>query len=76
MLYFTNSELVNRYHISEKTAINWIKEAKSGKLALELYEENGKVRIANTNKNITLIEQLVETHASERTAAMMGRHRN
>jgi len=66
MLYFTNSELVNRYHISEKTAINWIKEAKSGKLALELYEENGKVRIANTNKNITLIEQLVEARKKYR----------
>lgn len=66
MLYFRNSELVAKYHISEKTAINWVKEAKSGKLALELYEENGKVRIANTNKNIKLINKLVEARKKYR----------
>ena len=66
MLYFRNSELVAKYHISEKTAINWVKEAKSGKLALELYEENGKVRIANTNKNIKLINRLVEARRKYR----------
>jgi uncharacterized SAM-dependent methyltransferase len=66
MLYIRNSELVKKYHISEKTAINWIKEAKSGKLGLELYEENGKARIANTNKNIKLIEQLVEARKKYR----------
>jgi len=60
MLYLKKSELVSTYHISEKTASNWIREAKTGKLNLELYEEKGKSYIANTNKNITLIEQLVE----------------
>jgi uncharacterized SAM-dependent methyltransferase len=66
MLYFRKSELVEKYHISEKTASNWIKEAKSGKLDLKLYEEKGKVWIANTNKNIILIEQLVEARKKYR----------
>jgi uncharacterized SAM-dependent methyltransferase len=60
MLYFKKSELAETYHISEKTVTNWIRESKEGKLDLELYEEHGRARIANTTRNITLIEQLIE----------------
>jgi len=60
MLYFKKSELAETYHISEKTVTNWIREAKAGKLPLDLHQENGKAWITNTTKNITLIEELVE----------------
>jgi uncharacterized SAM-dependent methyltransferase len=60
MLYFKKAELAETYHVSEKTVTNWIKEAKLGKLDLELHEENERAWIANTTRNIMLIEQLVE----------------
>ncbi|HSX05669.1 MAG TPA: L-histidine N(alpha)-methyltransferase [Candidatus Saccharimonadales bacterium] len=60
MLYFKKADLAQTYHVSEKTVTNWIREAKDGKLALELYEKQGRAWIANTTRNITLIEQLVE----------------
>jgi transposase-like protein len=60
MLYFKKSELAKTYHVSEKTVTNWIREAKDGKLDLELHEERGRAWIANTTRNIELIEQLVE----------------
>jgi len=60
MLYLKKAELAETYHISEKTVTNWIREAKDGKLDLELHEEHGRSWIANTTRNIELIEQLVE----------------
>lgn len=60
MLYFKKTELAEIHHVSEKTVTNWIREAKDGKLDLELHEEHGKAWIANTTRNIELIEQLVE----------------
>lgn len=60
MLYFKKTELAEAYHISEKTVTNWIRNAKDGKLDLELHLEGEKAWIANTTSNIELIEQLVE----------------
>jgi uncharacterized SAM-dependent methyltransferase len=60
MLYFKKAELAKTYHVSEKTVTNWIREAKDGKLDFELREEHGRAWIANTTRNIELIEQLVE----------------
>lgn len=60
MLYFKKTELAEAHHVSEKTVTNWIKEAKNGKLDLELHEVRGRAWIANTTRNIELIEQLVE----------------
>jgi uncharacterized SAM-dependent methyltransferase len=60
MLYFKKAELAKTYHVSEKTVTNWIKEARLDKLDLELHEEHGRAWIANTTRNIMLIEQLVE----------------
>lgn len=68
MLYFKKAELAEAYHISEKTVTNWIREAKNGKLDLELREEHGRAWIANTNKNILLIEQLVEARKKYRNS--------
>jgi len=60
MLYFKKTELAETYHVSEKTVTNWIKEAKLGKLDLELHEEHGRAWVVNTTRNIARIEQLVE----------------
>lgn len=68
MLYFKKSELAETYHISEKTVTNWIKEAKDGKIPLELHEVGGRAWIANTTKNIELIEQLVEARRKFRNS--------
>lgn len=68
MLYFKKSELAETYHIAEKTVTNWIKEAKAGKLALELHEEGGKAWIANTTRNIILMEELVKDRKKYRNS--------
>lgn len=60
MLYFKKTELAQTYHISDKTVTNWVKEAKNGKLALELHTEGNRARIANTSQNIILIERLIK----------------
>lgn len=60
MLYFKKAKLAEAHHVSEKTVTNWIREAKDGKLDLELHEVHGRAWIANTTRNIELIEQLVE----------------
>jgi len=60
MKYFKNTELAKLYHVSEKSVRNWIAAAQERKLALELYEEGGKAHIANTTKNIVIIEKLVD----------------
>jgi uncharacterized SAM-dependent methyltransferase len=58
--YFKNTELAKLYNVSEKSVRNWIQAAQDGKLELQLYELNGKFTVANTSKNIALIESLVE----------------
>jgi uncharacterized SAM-dependent methyltransferase len=60
MIYFKKAELAETYHVAEKTVTNWIKEAKLGKLDLELHQEHGRAWITNTTRNIELIEHLVE----------------
>src|SRR5581483_9848106 len=60
MLYFKNTELAEQYHISLRTVLNWIEAAKEGRLDLELYDKDGKTYIANTPRNITEIEKIVE----------------
>jgi SAM-dependent methyltransferase len=39
---------------------NWVQAAQDGKLDLQLFEQNGKLCVANTTKNTTLIQNLVE----------------
>ena len=60
MQYFKNVELTKLYPVSESAIRKWIEATKQGKLSLQLYEHNGKSHIANTTKNMKLIEQLVE----------------
>ncbi len=60
MLYFKNVELAETYHISLRTVLNWIESTKKGKLDLTLHTQDGKTYVANTSKNIAIIEKLVE----------------
>ncbi len=60
MKYFKNTELAELHHVSEKSIRNWIQAAQQGKLDLELHEKNNRLYIANTFKNSSLIEQLVQ----------------
>jgi uncharacterized SAM-dependent methyltransferase len=60
MNYFKNTELAKLYNVSEKTVRNWIQAATEGKLELHLYEKDGRQYIANTIRNTTLIETLVQ----------------
>lgn len=60
MKYFKNTELAKLYNVSEKSVRNWIDAAESGKLNLELCEQNGKSYVANTVKNEMLIKEIVQ----------------
>ena len=60
MKYYKNIELAEIYHVSEKSVRNWIEAAQSGKLDIELFEKNGRLLVANTSKNMRVIEELVE----------------
>lgn len=60
MLYFKNAELVEKYHVTLRTVLNWIQAAQQGKLDLDLHVDKGKTYIANTARNTTAIAQLVE----------------
>lgn len=66
MNYFKNTELAQRFHVSKATVSGWVKKAKTGKLGLELHIEGGRTYIANTTKNATLIEELVESGRKNR----------
>lgn len=60
MKYFKNTELAKVYSVSEKSVRNWVNAAEQGKLELSLHEERGKKYIANTSRNITVVEELVK----------------
>lgn len=68
MLYFKNTELADKYHVSLRTVLNWIEAAKQGKLELELYTQDNKPHIANNPKNITSIEKMVEDRKKYRNS--------
>ncbi len=59
MRYFKNTELAKIYNVSEKSVRNWINAAKEGKLDLQLFDNNGRLHIANVTKNTETIEKLV-----------------
>ncbi len=59
MTYFKNVELADRYNISEATVRNWVKMTREGKLELALVQEKGRYYVANTPRNLPLIERLV-----------------
>src|SRR6266516_4345302 len=60
MKYFKNTELAKLYKVSEKSVRNWIEAAAAGNIDLELYKVGNKHHVANTLKNNSVIEQLVQ----------------
>lgn len=58
MHYFKHAELVEKYHVSLKTVHNWIDAAKSGKIELELHEDNGRTYIVNNPANVGMLMEL------------------
>lgn len=59
MQYFRNFELANMFNVSQAAVGKWIVSAQSGKLELDLIEQENKVYIANTAKNLAVIEDMV-----------------
>jgi len=60
MRFFKNSELVHKYGVSDKTVRNWIAASLEGKLALKLFQENGKYFIADSVFNGVALKRIVE----------------
>ena len=60
MKYYKNIELAKLQNVSEKAVRNWIQAALEGKLELQLYEEGDRNYIANTSKNVAIIEEVVQ----------------
>ncbi|MDV7219167.1 class I SAM-dependent methyltransferase [Streptomyces prunicolor] len=58
MLYFTRTELANTYGVSVSTAKNWVKEAREGKVKLDLIENGKYTYVAHTPGNIAALEKL------------------
>jgi len=75
MIYFSNQELATTYHVSPRTVRNWIESAKTGKLNLSLQTKGERNYIANTSKNIVILESLAEKgkkyrpHRSQKTVS-------
>src|SRR5258708_4775480 len=59
MRYFKNIELAKLYAISEGTVRRWIDASQNSKLDLQLFEHDGMSSIANTTKNLQMVEDLV-----------------
>jgi uncharacterized SAM-dependent methyltransferase len=58
--YFKNTELAKLYNVSEKSVRNWVEATRDGKLELTLIEENGHAFIANTTRNVNMINELAD----------------
>lgn len=59
MKYYKNTEIAALFHVSEKAVRNWVEATQQGKLNLELFEKDGRFLIANTAKNMQIMEDLV-----------------
>lgn len=60
MKYFTNRQVTELYAVSYDAVRKWIQSAQNGKVDLQIGQPEGtKWQIANTTKNIEIIEQLV-----------------
>lgn len=68
MTYFKNVELAERYNISEATVRNWVKMTREAKLELTLVHEKGRYYVANTPRNLSVIEKLVEGNKKYRNS--------
>lgn len=60
MRFFSNSELTDLYGVSDKAIRNWILAAQQNRISLDLYENKGRFYIADTIRNVSVLEELVE----------------
>src|SRR5688572_12695621 len=60
MHYYRSSELAEEYGVSRRTVTNWVKQAREGKLKLEIVEEGGDCYIAKSQQNQALIQAIVK----------------
>ena len=67
MQYFRNYALARLMHVSQATVGNWITTARQGKSDLQLHEQDGKHFVANTTKNLAIIETLVRENKKFKT---------
>ena len=58
MLYFTRQELSYTYGVSVKTAQNWVRAAKEGRMKLDLIEDGRYTYVARTPGNIATLDKL------------------
>lgn len=69
MLYFTRDDLTYTYGVSDSTAKKWLKEAKEGKLKLDLVKDGKRTYVAQTSGNIETLEKLASERKKFRTRA-------
>lgn len=64
--YFKNTELADRYKVSEATVRNWVRLTKKGRLTLDLAEVDGHTYVTKSISNLPIIEELVERNRKYR----------
>jgi len=69
MSYYKQSELTEKFHVSPKTAYNWVSAAKNGKNDLKLYERGSSFVVAKTQENDLILEKLAKSGKRHRTSA-------
>lgn len=69
MSYYKQSELTEKFHVSPKTAYNWVSAAKNGKNDLKLYERGNSFVVAKTQANDLILEKLAKSGKRHRTSA-------
>lgn len=69
MLYFTRQELSYTYGVSVKTAQNWVRAAKEGRVKLDLIEDGRYTYVARTPGNIATLEKMADERKKYRPHA-------
>lgn len=67
MQYFKKTDLAKLFKVSVRAVANWVEAAQKGKLDITLLEREGKQYVANTSRNIAVIEKIVEERRKYRT---------
>lgn len=60
MHYFTRSELAYTYGVSVKTAQNWVRAAKEGRIDLDLVPVGKHSYVARSGRNLVTLEKMAE----------------
>jgi len=73
MLYFKNTELAKKYHVSLGTVRNWIVSAERGKLDLALHDTEDRKYILKTATNTDTMNSIVEERKKFRNSNAVKR---